>query len=316
MASRSKAFVVLVAAALCLAAMRTLAFVGASTTSLDESGDSAVGSLVSAMFMAKLMTGWYGLHFAIAYIFTSKACMGYFKEPPKGNEYQLAVYLCKAAGQNMMPMVLMSVISVVSGIVSKEYMLMLTLHKLFLTGDFVRMITTCEAVGMDKSKLYPYIPIVLVFAFLSYTTWKSMPTSESGDSAVGSLVSAMFMAKLMTVWYGLHFAITYIFTSQAAMGYFKQPPKGKEYQLAVYLCKVIGHNQMPLVLMSVISVVSGIVSKEYMLMLTLNGLFLIGDVVRMRNTCEAAGMDKHMLNPYVPIFLVLTVLSYTTWKAM
>jgi len=171
---------------------------------------------------------------------------------------------------------------------------------------------------MDKTKLYPYIPISLVLAGLSYTTWKEMPAAplDDSDGSAGSLVSAMFMAKLMAAWWGLHFAISYVFTEGAVPGYFKERPQENEWKLAVYLCKLCGQNQMPLLLMSVISFASGIVSKEYMLMLTLLCLFLTGDMVRMMATCEAVGMDKSKIYPYMVIFIVLSCLSYTTWKAM
>merc|ERR1719230_2192589 len=139
-------------------------------TPLDDS-DGSAGSLVSAMFMAKLFAAWWGLHFAIAYIFTEQAIPGYFKARPQGKEWDLAVYLCKCCGHEQMPLLLMSVLSVASGAVSKEYMLMLTLLCVFLTGDMVRMITTCEAVGMDKSKIYPYMAIFIGLTGLSYTTW-------------------------------------------------------------------------------------------------------------------------------------------------
>jgi len=203
MAFKSQALPVLVAAAaVCLAAMRGLAFVGAATTSGGDPEESASKPFVSAMAIAKFQTFYMGFHFILCYFFTGQAVKGYWKEGFLGDQAQnfipcyfftgqavkgywtegllgdqaqkVATYLTKTAGQNMLPLFLWSAITVASGTVSKEYMLVMTLHFSFCGLDILRMTTTCEAVGISKSLLYPYILPTVVVAYLSYAAWQTM----------------------------------------------------------------------------------------------------------------------------------------------
>merc|ERR1712118_328313 len=74
-------------------------------------------------------------------------------------------------GQNMAPMFLLSVIMLQTGTVTKEFMLTNALHWAFATYDIARMTTTCEAVGIPKKLLYPYLPLAPVISYLSYAAW-------------------------------------------------------------------------------------------------------------------------------------------------
>merc|ERR1719356_343254 len=217
-----------------------------------------------------------------------------------------------------MAALMMCVISVASGVVTKQFMLALTVWLVFCTGDIVRVISWKEAIKLDTSKIYPYLPFVIILAFLSYSTWKAMPADPPGTSAAtaGSLISALCLAKIMMVFWGLNVLMSYVFGSQTFPMYFKEPPTGRASQIGVYMCKICGQHQMFLFLISLTSVVSGTVTKEYMLMLALHHLFLTCDVFRLVSWKGALNVDPAKLIPYSPIALALAYLSYTCWAAM
>jgi len=172
MALKSKTLPVLVAATLCLAALRGLAFVGAATAS-DAEG-SVSKPFVSPMALTKFIAFYYGFQFLFTYFLTPQAMKAYFKEPMGDKAEKVAQYLMKTTAQNMFPMFVWSVITVNSGTVSKEYMLVCLVQFCFCTLDIARMTTTCEGIGVPKSMIMPYVPFCMVMAYLAYAAWASM----------------------------------------------------------------------------------------------------------------------------------------------
>jgi len=299
-------------AALCLLGMRSLAFVGSSATSEDSAGKP----LVSATAIVKFVAALYGLQFLMSYVFTEQALKGYW---PNGfqtdTEQKIAVYLCKCCAQNMLPTVLMSVIMLATDTVSKEYMLMLTLHWGFLVFELTRMTTTCEAVGASKQSIYPYIAIALAVSYLSYGTLAS--TSSATPSASSSFVSATAIVKFVAFFYGFQILTSYVFTEQALKGYWPDGFKTEQAQkLAHYLMKCLGQNMVSMFLLSVIMLVTGTVCKEFMLTIALHWAFATYDIARMTTTCEAIGVPKQLLQPYIPLGVIVSYLSYAAWNTM
>jgi len=313
MAVKSKALPVLMLVAVCLLGMRSLTFVGSSATSEE---DSAGKPLISATAMVKFLVFFYGLQFCASYLFTEQALKGYW---PNGFQTDLdqkiAVYLCKCCGQNMMPTLLLSVIMLVTETVSKVFMLMCALHWGFLVFDITRMTTKCEAIGAAKQSLYPYIAIAAVVSYLSYSTLAS--TSPATPSVSSSFISASAIVKFMAFFGGLQILTCYVFPEQGLKAYWPDGFKTEKTQkIARYMMMCAGQNMVPMLLLSVIMLKTGTVAKEFVLTNALHWAFCTYDIARMTTTCEAVGIPKKMLYPYVPLAAVISYLSYTAWTTM
>jgi len=312
MALKSKTLPVLMLAALCLHAMHSLAFVGSSATSEDSVGKP----LISATGIVKFVALLFGLQFILSYLFTEQALKGYW---PNGfqtdAEQKIAVYFSKCCAQNMFPVFLMSVIMLATDTVSKDFMLMLTLHWGFCVVDITRMTTKCEAIGASKQSVYPYIAIAAALSYLSYGTIAS--TSSATPAVSSSLISATAIVKFLIFFYCVQFFSSYIFTEQGLKTYFPDGFKTeKAEKLAHYLMKCIGQNMVPMLLLLVITLVAGTVNKELMLMIALHWAFVLCDIARMTTTCEAIGAPKKMIQPYVLVAAVISHLSFAAWKTM
>jgi hypothetical protein len=280
--------------------------------------EESAGSWVSPMFIAKLMLVLIGLNFVMTYIFAKQTIPGYFSEPPTEEEMPLLVYMGKVCGQNMSPALFMTVISVVSGTVTKQYILAVTIFQIFGVFEIMRVMTWKEAIKVDVAKVFPYMPVSAVVAYLSYDTWKAMPADplDASATAAGPIVSAMCLTKIMLVFWVLNFLMSYVFAAQTLPTYFKEPPTGKAMLIGVYMCKICGQWQLYLVLFSLVSVVSGTVTKQYMLMLVLHNVFVTFDILRLASWKETLSLDVAKFIPYVPFTLAFAYLSYTCWAAM
>merc|ERR1712050_686928 len=98
---------------------------------------------------------FFGLNVVSTYIFTKQSMPMYFSEPPTEGEMPMLTYMGKVVGQNQMAALMMCVISVASGVVTKQFMLVLTIFLAFLIGDIARVISWKETLKLDASKLYP-----------------------------------------------------------------------------------------------------------------------------------------------------------------
>jgi hypothetical protein len=203
----------------------------------------------------------------------------------------------------------------VTDTVSKEFMLVIALHWGFLVFDITRMTTKCEAIGASKQSIYPYIAIAAVVSYLSYSTLAS--TTSATPSVSSSFVSATAIVKFLAFWYGLQISTTYVFPEQGLKAYWPDGFKTEKTQkLAHYLMMNIGQNMVPMFLLSVIMLVTGTVTKEFMLMNALHQAFVFFDIARMTTQCEAIGVPKRLLQPYLPLTAVTSYLSYTAWTTM
>jgi hypothetical protein len=249
-------------------------------------------------------------------LFSEQALKGYW---PNGFQTDLdqkiAVYLCKCSGQNMMPTLLLSVIMLVTETVSKEFMLMCALHWGFLVFDITRMTTKCEAIGASKQSIYPYIAIAAVVSYLSYSTLAS--ATSATPSVSSSFISATAIVKFVAFWQGLQIATTYVFPEVGLKAYWPDGFKTEKSQkIARYMMMCIGQNMVPMLLLSVIMLKTGTVTKEFMLMNALHWAFATFDIARMTTTCEAIGVPKKLLYPYLPLGPIISFLSYTAWTTM
>jgi len=301
MTVKSKALPVLMLVAVCLLGMHSLTF---------------VESFISATAMVKFFVFFYGLQFCSCYLFTEPSLKGYW---PNGFQTELdkkiAVYLFKCAGQNMMPTLLLSVIMLVTETVSKEFMLMSALHWGFLLFDMTRMLTKVEAIGASKQSIYPYIPIAAVVSYLSYCTLAS--TTSATPSVSSSFISATAITKFMAFWCGIQILTLYVFPEQGLKAYWPNGFKSEKTQkLARHAMMCVGQNMVPMLLLSVIMLKTGTVTKEFMLMNALHWAFATFDIARMTTTCEAIGVPKKLLYPYLPVGAIVSFLCYTAWTTM
>jgi len=311
---KSKSLPLLMLAVLCHLGMHSLAFVGASTAS----EESAVKPFVSATAIVKFLAFFYGLQFIVTYIFTDQSMKAYWADGFKTeSEHNLAHYLMRCLGQSILPWFLLTVIMLVTDTVSKEFMLMGALHFGFGVFDIFRMLTTCEGAGVQKESLYAYIPLCAVLSYLSYATLSSMDSPMMLEVSDKPLVSGTAIAKFQAVFNGFQFILTYIFTDQALKGYWADGfQTEREQKIAHYLVRLLGQNQLPWFLLSVIMLMTDRVSKEYVLTNALYWAFLVFDIFRAMSTCESAGIKKQVLYPYILIAAIVSCLSYTAWQTM
>merc|ERR1712224_568843 len=121
------------------------------------------------------MSAFMGFQFVLSYFFTGAAVKGYFTEKVLTvQEHRITVYMLKCVASSQLPLALMSGIAVASGAVSKEYTLSFLLWNILGACALVRMTATCEAVGIPKSVLYPYMVLHAILAVLFYAAWKTM----------------------------------------------------------------------------------------------------------------------------------------------
>jgi len=311
--SESKALPVLVLGALCLAATYG---VSSSASSAGDSEEPASEPMVSAMMLAKFMCAFFGSQFLHTYFFTGAAVKGYFTERAlTAQEQKIAAYLMKSVGLCQLFVLILSVLTVASGTVSKEYMLTVLTMFTFSVFDVSKMTTTCEAVGIPKSAIYPFVVLCATMAFLS---WKALKTiGDSEGFASDSFVSAMALAKFMSAFMGFQFVLVYFFTGASVRLYFTERVLTvQEQKVTVYLLKCLATNQLPVTVISVLTVASGAVSKEYMLTLALWNAFGTCAMSRMTTTCEAVGIPKSMLYLYMVLHATIAFLFYAAWKTM
>merc|ERR1712066_259044 len=97
--------------------------------------------------------------------------------------------------------------------------------------------------------------------------------------------------------------------------YPKLDPKSKP--LAEFCLAFAGQHDVPWLVLSALMAYSGAVSKEYVLASAVNYIFLTFDVAcRVLWRCEEHGGKKEMIIPYIPMCVVMGLLSVLTYKAM
>ena len=93
-------------------------------------------------------------------------------------------------------------------------------------------------------------------------------------------------------------------------------PRTLETQ-ARYLTTFTGQHDVPWAVLSAIFAASGNVPAEYVLASTIASAFFTLDIaLRVINVCEEQGIGKGGIAPAIPIYAIMTALSYAVYRQM
>ena len=135
----------------------------------------AMAYVPSALTIAKLNIGFGLINLIPSYCMPKVAVSQWFSKEGYPKDQELAEYLISFVGQHDVPWVVMSILAVSTGNVSKEYVLASAIYGAFLTLDIpLRVLRKCEKVGIGKEGVYASIPLVAMIGGLSYLRWTQM----------------------------------------------------------------------------------------------------------------------------------------------
>mmetsp|Transcript_62555 Transcript_62555/g.134414 ORF Transcript_62555/g.134414 Transcript_62555/m.134414 type:complete len:133 (+) Transcript_62555:82-480(+) len=130
--------------------------------------------LLSAITLAKVNAGFSAYNFTMCYLFPGKS-IGQFLPKLEAKNKPLVEYCFTFVGQHDVPWLLMSLLVVKSGTVSKEYMMASIGWWYFVAVDIgCRVCGRAEEHGGDKNTVIPFVPICVIFGLLNVLAYREM----------------------------------------------------------------------------------------------------------------------------------------------